>query len=364
MDEQWIRVALGQVSELAYDARRQEALQQLGSPGEVLRASFRELAALVGERAAAAIGRLDLERLAAEQAEAARRAGARLIARGEPDYPPGLAAIDQPPPFLLVRGSLGREDSLAVAVVGSRRATPYGLRVAGRLAEDLAARGVTIVSGLARGVDTAAHRGALRGSGRTLAVLGSGLDVAYPPESRPLMGEIAGSGAVVSQFPMGTSPLPHHFPMRNRVIAALSLGTVVVEARERSGALITARLAAELGREVYAVPGSVSSPESRGAHGLIRDGAKLVEGWEDVVEEWPDAWRRALSEGPAARGGAEAAAGPEEAPILALLGDEPIALDAVVARTGLPSSQVAAGLMTLELRGLVRQVGGQRFVRG
>jgi DNA processing protein len=234
----------------------------------------------------------------------------------------------------------------------------------------MGARGVTVVSGLARGVDTAAHQGALGAGGRTVAVLGSGVDVVYPPENRRLAAEIAGSGAVVSQFPMGTAPLPHHFPARNRVIAGMTLGTVVVEAADRSGALITARLAGELGREVYAVPGNVSSPGSQGTNRLIQDGAKLAQNWEDVVAEWPPEWRRALrtpssTGGPGGPGTAPGSAEiePQERAILALLGDEPVAVDAMVERSGLSSSLVSAGLTALELRGLARRVAGQRYLR-
>ena len=252
------------------------------------------LAGVVGEEAAAGLARFDWRQAARTQAEAAARCGARLVLVGDAEYPASLRAVDLPPPFLLVRGQLSREDGLAVAIVGSRRGSAYGLRVAERLGADLGARGVTVVSGLARGVDTAAHRGTLGAGGRTVAVLGSGVDVVYPPENRRLAAEITAAGAVVSQFPMGTAPLPHHFPARNRVIAGLTLGTVVVEAADRSGALITARLAGELGREVYAVPGNVSSPGSQGTNGLIQDGAKLVQTWEDVVAEWPPEWRRAL----------------------------------------------------------------------
>jgi DNA processing protein len=309
----------------------------------------------------------DWRRAARGQAEAAARCRARLVLLGDPEYPASLRAIELPPPFLLIRGKLAREDALAVAIVGSRRGTPYGLRVAERLGADLGVRGVTVVSGLARGVDTAAHRGALGAGGRTLAVLGSGVDVVYPPENRRLAAEVVEAGALVSQFPMGTAPLPHHFPARNRVIAGLSLGTVVVEAAERSGALITARLAGELGREVYAVPGNVSSPGSLGANRLIQDGAKLVQSWEDVVAEWPPEWRRALrvvpSPGTPPRPEAGEAIEPGERAVFALLGDEPVAVDALVERSQLPSSQVSAGLMGLELRGLVRRLAGQRYVR-
>jgi DNA processing protein len=280
------------------------------------------------------------------------------------EYPAGLRAAPLPPPFLLVRGDIRREDALGIAIVGSRRASAYGLRIAETLGAELAGRGVTVVSGLARGVDTAAHRGALGVGGRTLAVLGSGIDVVYPPENRGLARQIEQGGALLAQFPMGTPPLPQHFPLRNRVIAGLTLGTVVVEAAERSGALITARCAAELGREVYAVPGNVSSPGSQGTNRLIQDGAKLVQTWEDVVAEWSPEWRRALRAGPGVAEGREApAVDPGEGRILALVGEEPVAVDAVVERSGLPTEQVAAGLTALELRGLVRRLAGQRYVR-
>jgi DNA processing protein len=219
----------------------------------------------------------------------------RAITRGGTGFPSRLAEIPDAPGTLHVRGTLVDADALAVAIVGSRRATPYGLEVAETLAADLAARGVTIVSGLARGIDSAAHRGALRVGGRTLAVLGSGVDVIYPPENRRLAAEIVARGALVSQFAPGTPPLPHNFPTRNQVIAAMSLAVVVVEAAEKSGSLITARLAAEFGREVLAVPGRITAPESRGANRLIQDGAHVAMGWEDVVAVLPERWMTCLT---------------------------------------------------------------------
>lgn len=366
-DERWAWVSLGLVREVAANARHYHDLLRLGPPVEVFRASRRALVGSVGEGAATAVAGFDWRRAARQQAAAAARCQARLVLLEDAEYPPSLRAIDLPPPFLLVRGGLLREDGLAVAIVGSRRGTPYGLRMAERLGADLGARGVTVVSGLARGADTAAHRGALSAGGRTLAVLGSGVDVVYPPENRRLAAEVAEAGAVISQFPLGTAPLPYHFPARNRVIAGLTLGTVVVEAAERSGALITARLAGELGREVYAVPGNVSSPGSLGTNSLIQDGAKLVQGWEDVVAEWPPEWRRALrplpASGASTQRAAEGTAEPGERAILALLGDDPVTVDAVVERSQFPSSQVSAGLMALELRGLVRRIAGQRYIR-
>jgi DNA processing protein len=307
------------------------------------------------------------------------RTGApRAIERGEAEYPAHLLAVPIAPSTLHVRGALVDGDTLAVAVVGSRRATPYGLAVAETLAADLAARGVTIVSGLARGIDTAAHRGALRVGGRTIAVLGSGVDVVYPPENARLAEEIVASGALLSQFAPGTPPLPHHFPTRNAVIAGLSLAVVVVEAAERSGSLITARLAAELGREVLAMPGRATAPESRGANRLIQDGAALALGWEDVAAALPERWKACLDTrgriGATDEGdtGRAATAGPGEAvgrpsaatrQVLSLLGEDPVEIDHVIERSGLGAGPVSAALLDLELEGRVRQIEGKRFVR-
>jgi DNA processing protein len=364
MDERWAWVALALVPGVGWNAERYHALLAVASPANLFATPRRTLAARIGDELAAAVAGFDESGEASRQRDAAERCGARLVTLEDAEYPRGLKTVSLPPPFLLVRGTLVREDGLAVAVVGARRATAYGLRTAERLATDLGVRGVTIVSGLARGVDTSAHKGALAGGGRTIAVLGSGVDVIYPPENRRLAEEVARGGAMVSQFPMRTPPFPQHFPIRNRVIAALTLGTVVVEAAERSGALITARCAGELGREVYAVPGNVSSPASQGANRLIQDGAKLVRDWEDVVAEWPETWRRALK--PVATVAAEdrAPVRPLEGRLLALLGDEPVAIDGIIEESRMPAGEVAASLATLELRGLIRRLPGQRYVRG
>ena len=296
----------------------------------------------------------------------------RALSPADARYPSRLAEVPDAPATLHVHGALVDADALAVAVVGSRRATPYGLEVAETLAADLAARGVTIVSGLARGIDAAAHRGALRVGGRTLAVLGSGIDVIYPPENRRLAAEIAERGALLSQFAPGTPPLPQNFPTRNQVIAALSLAVVVVEAAEKSGSLITARLAAELGREVLAVPGRITAPESRGANRLIQDGAHVAMGWEDVVGVLPERWKaRVTATAGIGRAGDAAAVGRgalEGEPsgyrsILELLGEDPIDIDHVIERSGLGAGRVSAALLELELEGRVRQIEGKRFVR-
>lgn len=291
----------------------------------------------------------------------------RRVDRSDDEFPAQLLGLPEIPEVLYVRGGLTREDALAVAVVGSRRATTYGEGVAEELGAQLAARGVTVVSGLARGIDTAAHRGALRGGGRTIAVLGSGADVIYPPENRTLAARIEEQGALLSQFAPGTAPHQHHFPLRNRVIAGLALAVVVVEAAERSGALITARLAAEFGREVMAVPGRVTSSASRGAHALIRDGAALVESWEDVVAGLPTRWRDCVATagvrvlGSADRQRDEQSG--EARTVLGALGDEPVTMDEIIEKSGVSSGRAAALLLTLELDGHIRRIEGERFVR-
>jgi DNA processing protein len=291
----------------------------------------------------------------------------RRIAPGDPDYPALLAATPSPP-ALDVRGALRVEDALAVAIVGSRRASAYGLEISERLAADLAARGVTIVSGLARGIDTAAHRGALAGGGRTIAVLGHGIDRRYPPENHALADDIARHGALLSQFPAGSEPHAWHFPLRNRTIAGLVLGVVVVEAAERSGALITAGAASEFGREVYAVPGRVTSETARGPHGLLRDGATLVRSWSDIVEELPSPWRNAVREASSvldvtAPDGATVAMTSDERIVFdALAADEAQHIEDVIARCGMLPARVGATLVSLELAGRARQLEGQRWI--
>jgi DNA processing protein len=302
------------------------------------------------------------------------------IVLGDARYPENLREITTSPEQLYVRGSFAAEDALAVAIVGSRAATSYGLAVAERLAADLAARGVTVVSGLARGIDSAAHRGALRVGGRTIAVLGSGVDVIYPPENRRLASEIASHGAVVSQFEPGTRPLAGHFPARNRVIAGLALAVVVVEAAEKSGSLITAGLAGEMGREVMAVPGLLTSAQSVGAHRLIQDGAALIQGWEDVVSQLPLRWRDRIkstsTEATAstlaktvAMRTATAEAGTrdphhsEQSQLLGLIGEEPTDIDGIIERSGMTPGRASALLVTLEVEGRIRQLEGKRFVQ-
>ena len=282
---------------------------------------------------------------------------------GDPDYP-ALLDVVPAPPALWVRGALIVDDALAVAIVGSRRPTPYGLEVAERLAADLAARGVTIVSGLARGIDAAAHRGALAAGGRTLAVLGCGIDRVYPWEHRALARAVETQGALVSQFAPGVPARPGHFPARNRTLAGLALGVLVVEAAEHSGALITAGFAGDLGREMFAIPGRISSELSAGTNRLIQDGAKLVTCWQDIVSELPEPWRRAVrSTGANERAPARPNMESDEGRMLKLLTpDEPQHIEQLIARAGLDPGRAAATLVALELGGWARQLSGQRWV--
>ena len=310
----------------------------------------------------------DLERLHA--------LGAQVVGRGDPAMPPRLQAIPDPPAVLFVRGDPCVLSAPQIAVVGSRRATPAGARIARRLAGELAVRGVVVTSGLAQGVDAEAHRGALEAGGRTVAVLGSSLDRIYPAGHCSLAERIAGQGALVSEFPFDTRPVPWNFPWRNRIISGLSLGVLVVEAADRSGSLITARLAADQGREVFAVPGSILNPLSSGCHRLLRDGAKLVERVEDVLEELPAGELAALpsiasatsrdGEGapaPALEPEGAPAPGTDAAAVLERLDYEPISVETIANRAGLTPEQVYPILLVLEIGGSVRMDPAGRYMR-
>lgn len=296
-----------------------------------------------------------ISRAASALARGAER-GLTAMVWSDTAYPPSLAAIVDPPPVLWMRGSATALDQPAVAIVGSRAASPYALDVANQLAADLAARGVTIVSGLARGVDSAAHRGALSVGGSTIAVLGCGADIIYPPEHATLAREIEPHGLLVSELVPGTKPFPHFFPQRNRIISGLSRASVIVEAGERSGSLITARCALEQGRDVLAVPGNVLSGRNRGGHALLRDGAKIVETADDILEELNGVGNRV------APGGRPTP--PCHDPLLVSLPPgETCDLDGISERSGLSPARLLPRLFELELQGLVRRAGAGRFVR-
>src|SRR5713101_7958576 len=290
--------------------------------------------------------------------------GVATLDLADEHYPAWLRAIPDPPPVLYCDGSLEPGDRQAVAIVGSRQATPYGFRVTDALARELSRLGFTIVSGFARGIDAAAHRAALASGGRTVAVLGCGLDVHYPSGHASLRTEIAGSGAVLTEFTPGTAPFATNFPRRNRIISGLALGVVVVEAAEDSGSLITARLALEQGREVFAVPGHIDAPTSRGTHGLIKQGAKLVETVDDIVEELlPQLDRplQTLKTEPIAALSEHGELSPSERTLLHLMSREPLHLDDLTERSRLTTPTVAGILLGLELKALVKQLPGQRY---
>jgi DNA processing protein len=349
----------------------QRLVRHFGGPAAVFQASQLDLMAVPGvspAMAQAILGFRDWDKLEEQLARLAAL-GAEMITGDDPRFPARLQEIPYPPPFLFVKGTLAPEDHLAVAVVGTRGASYYGLKAGRRLAGALASRGVTVVSGLARGIDTAAHQGALEMSGRTLAVLGCGLDVVYPPENRQLYQDIPEHGALVSEFPLGAPPEARNFPIRNRIISGLALGVVVIEAGIKSGTAITVRYALDQGREVFAVPGPIDSPTSAGPHRLIQDGAKLVQDVEDILAELP-ALRRAPGPlfAPAAAGRVAEAAGPARAlpedPLLPLLGSEPMQLEELVQAARLPVQEVLARLTLLELQGLVQELPGKCYVLG
>jgi DNA processing protein len=286
------------------------------------------------------------------------KAGIHVLTLFDDDYPINLSQIDAPPPLLYVRGALQPNDSWAIAIVGTRRASTYGREVAHSLSRDLAGQGITVVSGLALGVDTVAHRSSLEHGGRTIAVLGSGVDQIYPPENRGLAQMIAENGAVISEYPLGTRPDASNFPPRNRIISGLSRGVVIVEAGERSGALITARFAAEQGRDVFAVPGSILHPGSSGCNTLIQQGAIPLLSINDVLGQLN---MEQVHIQQAAR--ATIAADPQEAALLRFLNREPLHLDDLVRQSAMPAPQVAGLLTLMELKGLVRQVASLSYVR-
>jgi DNA processing protein len=320
--------------------------------GELLAAGLDERTArsIVSERVV-----LDPESLL----ESCRKAGLKVLILEDEGYPARLKELPTPPPVLYLRGTLSSADGWAVALVGTRRSTPYGREVARLFSTALAARGVTVVSGLARGIDAEAHSSALEAGGRTIAVLGNGADRTYPPEHDLLARRIEAAGALVSDYPPGTPPDAANFPPRNRLIAGLSLATVVVEAGAESGALLTAKYAAEYGRDVFAVPGGILSPMSAGCNRLIRDGASPALAPEDIFAEL-----EVTQTGFAAQARMLIPDNPVESKILDALGAEPVHVDLLRARVGLPIEEVTSALAMMEIKGTVRPVGGMQYVLG
>jgi len=337
---------------------------RFADPAAVFRASAAELAEIEGlhRELIHSIANFNDWAEIDKEIQRARAAGIKMIPFSDAAYPASLRAIADPPPLLYVKGELRDNDSRAIAIVGSRSASDYGRRIARDLARGLASFGFTVVSGMARGIDGMAHESALQAGGRTLAVLGSGVDHAYPPEHEMLYRRISENGAVISELPMGARPIAFNFPARNRLISGLSLGVVVVEATEKSGSLITASLAAEQGREVFAVPGEAGASRSRGSHRLIRQGAKLVETVEDIIEEVaPQLSRRNGDAAPASARSLPENSGPAARQIFALLKETSLQVDQVIEQSGLPAPQVLQVLLDLELQGFVCQTPGKIY---
>ena len=297
----------------------------------------------------------------------ARREGLHILLTGSPDYPELLDEIHDPPPLLYARGNLDALRAPRVAIVGTRRPTLYGQRMAEEFGADLGERGVAVVSGLARGIDAAAHRGCIARDGITIAVLGSGIDIIYPRENQQLANRIASKGLIVSEFPPGTSPAPYNFPIRNRIVSGMSLGTLVIEAGERSGSLITARLAMEQNREVFALPGNITTPQSLGPNYLIKQGAKLVQSWRDIVEELPEEIRHhiLLKEDAQTPDKPELNVVPEKAmPVWKRLQiDEAIHFEQLLTDVGGDVSRLSGLLLELETSGHIRQLPGNLYVK-
>lgn len=345
-------------------------LQAMGSPQAVLVASRGDLLRVgCSPELADAVQRGPEPKVRHQidrQVETVERLQIQVVTMFDQAYPDRLKTIPDPPPLLYVSGTLSKQDEVAVAIVGGRRATPSGRLVTEELARELAAAGVTVVSGLARGIDAAAHRGALAGKGRTIAVLGCGIDRTYPPEHHALRRGIEAHGAVMSELPIGASPQSHHFPRRNRIISGISLGVVVSEAATNSGSLITAKLALEQGREVFAVPGSVKEEACRGSNGLIKEGAALIERAQDILDAvlpQVDARRRASLSADHMPVVVHERLGAEESLVYEALSYDARSVDVVIERTGLSAAQVASLLLSLELCGRVRQLPGQQYIR-
>lgn len=340
-------------------------MERFGSPEHVFEASQDKLLEVEGitPRLIAALRQASLPDEAQKDLDLVAQKGYRIVCLTDPVYPPLLREIPDPPPFLYVSGTLDPSAHL-LAVVGSRNATPYGVTTTHRLCADLAGKGMTIVSGMARGIDTAAHEGALMGKGRTIAVLGSGLEQVYPAENLHLFHKIIENGAVISEFPLFAQPEAHHFPQRNRVISGMSLGTLVVEATRNSGSLITARLAAEQNREVFAIPGSIQSFKSAGTHVLIKQGAKLVEHVQDILDELNlQDWTPSPASSEFREKPARILPPLSEAEVLVFqaLSTYPVHSDELARRLSLASGKLMAILLQLEVKGLVHQTAGNYF---
>lgn len=338
-----------------------QLLKYFQEPQAIFKARRKDLAAAVGEHLGESIISFDNKRLENDLVSA-KKAGLKIITFLDQEYPPALKEIPGRPIVLYVLGNITAQDNLAIAIVGSRRASLYGLNHAEIFAARLSAQGLTIISGMARGVDTYAHRGALKVKGRTIAVMGSGFSHIYPAENADLAREIALSGAVVSEFPMETKPLPVNFPRRNRLISGLSLGVLITEAARNSGALITADFALEQGREVFALPGRIDSLGSMGTNALLKQGAKIVTCCEDILEELNLAIGSAKKTEPALKD-QEITCDPEESRIYKYITQQPVAIDDLVQKSALSSSRILSLILKLQFKKLIKALPGKQFIR-
>ena len=361
MDNLEACVALNMVPQMG-PVRLRRLLERFGSAEGILLARTDQLSAVDGVGRALADNITHWQDFADPAAELKKAAdlGAHVITAQDEEYPSALREIHDPPIVLYVRGQLTHRDRHTVAVVGSRKCSHYATECAKKLSFQMAYAGLTVVSGLARGIDTAAHQGALAAKGRTIAVIGSGLGELYPPENAELADRIAASGAVISEFPVDTKPDRQTFPIRNRIVTGMSFGVLVVEAGANSGALISANMAAEQGRTLYAVPGRIDSPAALGSNRLIQQGAKLVIGVDDILDDLPLVFKN-TPDLPAAAPVADLT--PDQQKILDALGTEEAALDSVIATSGLTAAAVSSTLLALEMKRLVKQLPGKRFVK-
>lgn len=351
--------------------RIKKLLDHFGSAEKILSLNSKELTGpgIVPRSAIEHIIQFDKDDYLKKECGLIKKYRVRLIAYRDEEYPQALKEIPDCPVLLYVKGALTQENKLAVAIVGSRRASFYGISMAEKIALGLCELGITIVSGMARGIDTAAHRGALRAKGATIAVLGNGLAQVYPPENKKLFDEIVQEGAVVSEFAMETPPSAYNFPRRNRIISGLSLGVVVVEASQKSGALITSRFALEQGREVFAVPGKIDNPNARGVHNLIQKGAKLIGSIEDIIEELQPQLEHYLKENKkSVKQAPSVAAEPrdlsdDETAIYKYVDDHAVHVDDLARHSGFSAPRALHILLRLEIKKLVRQLPGKLFVR-
>jgi DNA processing protein len=347
--------------------RVRQLLACFGEAPAILKASRQQLLRVhgIGEETAQAIANWEKTIDLNGELKRITDFGCRILTQADEDYPELLRQIYDPPIVLYVSGQLTPKDKNAVAMVGSRQTTHYGLEAARKLAYQLAYVGVTVVSGAARGIDTASHQGALSAKGRTVAVLGTGINIIFPPENRELFERIAANGAVITQFPFNRQADKQSFPIRNRIVAGMTLGTVVVEANLTSGALITSHFATEYGRQVFAVPGRIDSPRSKGCHELIKQGAKLCEGAEDILSEFEYLFPASNRPPGANETGVLPALSlsENERMVYDALSNEEATIDEVIRHSGLPSSAVSVALLGLEMKRLVKQLRGKLFVR-